>query len=50
VPSGIGIISPSVDEIGIPLHENFISPKYPVWIVHGGDHFSLLFSFKMPPV
>ena len=34
VPSGIGLLSSIVNEIGIPIHENLLTPKYPIWILH----------------
>jgi len=45
-PFGIGILSYSTYELKIPIHESLMSPKYPVWILHGGDHFTVLFSFN----
>lgn len=42
-PCEIGMLSFAEVETGIPLCDSLKCPKYPVWVIHGGDHFSLLF-------
>ena len=29
---------------GVPLQDALKSPRHPVWVLHAGDHFTLLFS------
>mmetsp|Transcript_20836 Transcript_20836/g.38775 ORF Transcript_20836/g.38775 Transcript_20836/m.38775 type:complete len:516 (-) Transcript_20836:257-1804(-) len=40
---GVGMLSATEKSSGIPLHDDLKSPKIPVWILHSGDHFTLLF-------
>ena len=28
----------------MPLNDSMLSPIKPIWILHGGDHFSVLFA------
>ncbi|GBG24018.1 Hypothetical Protein FCC1311_002362 [Hondaea fermentalgiana] len=44
VPSGVGLLSFSELESGIPVHDQLKKPAHPVWVLHGGDHFTVLFS------
>eukprot|EP01059_Diplonema_ambulator_P009944 TRINITY_DN19922_c0_g1_i1.p1 TRINITY_DN19922_c0_g1~~TRINITY_DN19922_c0_g1_i1.p1 ORF type:complete len:503 (+),score=66.18 TRINITY_DN19922_c0_g1_i1:41-1510(+) len=39
----IGILSYQEWESKIPLADSLKSPKYPIWILHGGDHFTTLY-------
>lgn len=43
-PFGIGLLS--LDELttGVPICDGLKSPRLPVWILHGGDHFTTLFA------
>lgn len=53
-PEGLGVGLLSMDEYTtkIPLADALKAPKYPVWIVHGGDHFTVLWTedLKIPIV
>ena len=40
VPLGIGLLSKSELEMGVPVADSLKSPRLPVWILHGGDHFT----------
>lgn len=40
---GVGMLSLSEREAGVPLADGLKSPEVPVWLVHGGDHFTVLF-------
>jgi len=44
IDAGIGMLSFSELESGIPVHDNMKTPLQPVWIIHSGDHFTILFS------
>mmetsp|Transcript_18844 Transcript_18844/g.36978 ORF Transcript_18844/g.36978 Transcript_18844/m.36978 type:complete len:510 (+) Transcript_18844:157-1686(+) len=44
VPTGIGLLSFSELETGIPVNDRLKTPAQPVWVLHSGDHFTLLFS------
>eukprot|EP00494_Astrolonche_serrata_P033608 UN33877 len=41
--NNIGLISSIGHEQGIPISDNLKFPQLPVWILHGGDHFTVLF-------
>ena len=41
--SKIGILSVLEQETGVPLADSLKSPPRPIWIVHGGDHFTVMF-------
>jgi hypothetical protein len=45
----VGLLSFAEVETGIPICDELKSPVNPVWIVHGGDHFTLLMAEKHPP-
>jgi hypothetical protein len=45
---GIGLLSSAVYESKIPINDGLLSPEMPVWILHGGDHFSVAFALKYP--
>jgi hypothetical protein len=40
---GIGMLSSAVIEAKIPINEGLLNPSTPVWILHGGDHFTVGF-------
>ena len=40
----IGLLSTQELEQGVPVADTLKSPPYPVWILHGGDHFTTLFA------
>ncbi|KAJ9472809.1 Protein FAM188A-like protein [Diplonema papillatum] len=40
----IGMLTVQEKELGVPLADSLKSPEAPVWVVHGGDHFTTLFS------
>ncbi|KNC51579.1 uncharacterized protein AMSG_12072 [Thecamonas trahens ATCC 50062] len=40
VPLGFGLLSKSELEMGVPVADSLKSPRLPVWILHGGDHFT----------
>lgn len=42
-PLGVGLLS-SHEYDGQPLADDLKNPKTPVWLLHGGDHFTVLFS------
>mmetsp|Transcript_7588 Transcript_7588/g.12263 ORF Transcript_7588/g.12263 Transcript_7588/m.12263 type:complete len:506 (+) Transcript_7588:249-1766(+) len=44
VPSGVGLLSFMELDSGIPVNDTLKSPRLPVWIVHSGDHFTVLFA------
>jgi len=46
---GIGMLSKIETEVNIPLCDALKNPEYPIWILHGGDHFTTAWSGKMPP-
>eukprot|EP01060_Flectonema_neradi_P015058 TRINITY_DN2173_c0_g2_i1.p1 TRINITY_DN2173_c0_g2~~TRINITY_DN2173_c0_g2_i1.p1 ORF type:complete len:495 (+),score=92.81 TRINITY_DN2173_c0_g2_i1:61-1545(+) len=41
--SKIGILSTLEQEAGVPLADTLKNPPKPIWIIHGGDHFTTLF-------
>lgn len=43
-PCQVGLLSYSEVETGVPIADELKSPVCPIWILHGGDHFTLLFS------
>jgi len=43
IPSGIGLLSLTEYETGIPVHDSLKFPCLPVWVIHGGDHFTVLY-------
>jgi hypothetical protein len=45
---GIGLLSSAVYDSKIPINEGLLSPEKPVWILHGGDHFSVAFALEYP--
>jgi len=47
---GLGILSNFEYVAKIPINEGLINPEYPVWILHGGDHFTVLFCKEHPNV
>lgn len=44
----VGILSRSEKESGMPVADALKSPKAPVWILHGGDHFTVAWAKAMP--
>lgn len=44
---GVGLLSISEKESGIPVRDDLKSPSTPVWILHSSDHFTVLFKEKM---
>mmetsp|Transcript_48046 Transcript_48046/g.88498 ORF Transcript_48046/g.88498 Transcript_48046/m.88498 type:complete len:516 (+) Transcript_48046:48-1595(+) len=46
--SEIGLLSRQEKETGIPVAEGLKGPSNPVWILHGGDHFTLAWCSSMP--
>ena len=40
----VGLLSAQEKEQGVPVADSLKAPPYPVWILHGGDHFTVLFS------
>ena len=40
-PSPIGLLSRDELETGVPLADVLKSPSQPIWILHGGDHFTV---------
>jgi len=44
---GIGLLSQNEIETGVPITDALKTPKYPVWLIHGGDHFTILFSLSL---
>jgi hypothetical protein len=45
----VGILTRSEKDTGIPVANDLQSPKAPVWILHGGDHFTVAWAKAMPP-
>lgn len=45
---GIGMLSSAIIEAKIPINEGLLNPSNPVWIFHGGDHFTVAFLSKWP--
>ena len=45
---GIGMLSNQVIESKIPINQGLLTPEKPVWILHGGDHFTVAFSMSHP--
>eukprot|EP00929_Paragymnodinium_shiwhaense_P002611 TRINITY_DN102911_c0_g1_i1.p1 TRINITY_DN102911_c0_g1~~TRINITY_DN102911_c0_g1_i1.p1 ORF type:complete len:536 (+),score=109.83 TRINITY_DN102911_c0_g1_i1:91-1698(+) len=44
-PAGdVGMLSRDEIEMGVPLADQLKSPQKPVWVLHGGDHFTLLWA------
>jgi hypothetical protein len=41
---GVGLLSVFEHESGIPVRDALKSPSRPVWVLHGGDHFTLMLS------
>lgn len=46
---GVGLLSMLEKETGIPVCDALKSPAKPVWVVHGGDHFTILFGLQPCP-
>eukprot|EP01061_Rhynchopus_euleeides_P047041 TRINITY_DN9229_c0_g2_i2.p1 TRINITY_DN9229_c0_g2~~TRINITY_DN9229_c0_g2_i2.p1 ORF type:complete len:547 (+),score=194.08 TRINITY_DN9229_c0_g2_i2:178-1641(+) len=46
----VGLLSTQEKEQGIPLADTLKSPPYPVWLLHGGDHFTTVFSTSVAGV
>ena len=44
----VGLLSFAEAETGVLLADELKSPEYPVWLIHGGDHFTLLFANQHP--
>jgi hypothetical protein len=45
---GVGLLSQSEREAQQPMADDLKSPLVPVWLLHGGDHFTTLFSCDPP--
>lgn len=45
---GVGLLSYGEIEAGIPVADELKSPQNPVFLLHGGDHFTVLFSIDGP--
>ncbi|CAE8728481.1 unnamed protein product, partial [Polarella glacialis] len=45
----IGILSRKEKETGIPMADSLKSPPSPVWVLHGGDHFTVAWARSSPP-
>eukprot|EP00930_Biecheleria_cincta_P022717 TRINITY_DN16546_c0_g1_i1.p1 TRINITY_DN16546_c0_g1~~TRINITY_DN16546_c0_g1_i1.p1 ORF type:complete len:538 (-),score=101.57 TRINITY_DN16546_c0_g1_i1:168-1610(-) len=45
----VGLLSRKEKEQGIPIADALKSPKTPVWILHGGDHFTVAWAQSAPP-
>ena len=45
---GIGMLSSAVLDSKVPINQGLLTPKKPVWILHGGDHFSVAFALSNP--
>eukprot|EP00931_Biecheleriopsis_adriatica_P053737 TRINITY_DN31529_c0_g1_i1.p1 TRINITY_DN31529_c0_g1~~TRINITY_DN31529_c0_g1_i1.p1 ORF type:complete len:547 (-),score=103.60 TRINITY_DN31529_c0_g1_i1:111-1619(-) len=44
----VGILSRKEKEQGIPIADALKTPKSPVWILHGGDHFTVAWTRSTP--
>jgi len=44
----IGLLSRKEKEQGVPVSEALKTPKTPIWILHGGDHFTLAWAKEAP--
>lgn len=40
----VGLLSLSELESSIPVCDSLKSPRQPVWVLHGGDHYTVLFA------
>lgn len=51
---GVGLLSMDVYQTKIPVADELLSPRHPVWLLHGGDHFTVAFAEDLrlpsPPV
>jgi len=45
----VGLLSTSEQQTGVPVADALKSPSCPVWILHGGDHFTVAWATAMPP-
>eukprot|EP00038_Savillea_parva_P012760 m.206776 g.206776 ORF g.206776 m.206776 type:complete len:532 (+) comp23479_c0_seq1:99-1694(+) len=45
----IGMLSRAELDSGVPLADEFKSPPHPVYLVHGGDHFTFMWAAGAPP-
>ena len=43
-PFGVGLLSSVEEEQGLTLADGCKSPSRPVWLLHGGDHFTVLWA------
>lgn len=43
-----GLLSKDEQQSGIPVAEGLKTPSSPVWIIHGGDHFTVAWSKQAP--
>lgn len=43
--TGVGLLSKAFEkDSGMPVCDRLMSPSTPIWIIHGGDHFTTMFS------
>ena len=47
-PSRVGMLMMSETETGVPVCDSLKTPIDPIWILHGGDHFTIVFSDEYP--
>jgi len=47
-PLGLGLLSKVELDTGVEVANSLKSPEHPVWILHGGDHFTLAWSQAAP--
>lgn len=47
--SSVGLLSSSESSTGIPVADGLKQPEKPIWILHGGDHFTLAWCQVPPP-
>lgn len=45
----VGLLSATERESGVAVANSLRIPQFPVWILHGGDHFTTLFSLARIP-
>ncbi len=39
----IGLLSSYSLDANVPMNDGLINPENPVWVLHGGDHFTVAF-------
>ena len=44
MPFGVGFLTSGEIEVKMPVSDTLKSPRLPIWILHGGDHYTVAWS------